>query len=29
MRLLESRATLPKALLLLEGGPQIIVIDCP
>jgi amino acid transporter len=26
---LESRATLLKALLLLEGGPQISVIDCP
>src|SRR5229473_822775 len=26
---LESRATILKALLLLEGGPQITVIDCP
>jgi len=26
---LESRATILKALVLLEGGPQISVIDCP
>jgi len=26
---LESRTTILKALLLLEGGPQIVVIDCP
>jgi hypothetical protein len=26
---LESQATILKALLLLEGGPQIVVIDCP
>ncbi len=26
---LESRATILKALLLLEGGPHIVVIDCP
>ena len=26
---LESHTTILKALVLLEGGPQIVVIDCP